>query len=120
MTLNASEINDALEVICSAAGIGPAKFVLGEVVTTPTAATEVDIRRALECLARHRAGDWGDLDDEDRAMNDAHLNSGERGVRLVSVYPIDPQEEDSARFMIITDNLRSDEPITTILTPYDY
>src|SRR5687768_3950185 len=37
----------------------------------------------IEYVARHLAGDWGDLDPEDRAANDRALRLGER---LISAY----------------------------------
>ena len=42
---------------------------------------------AGEFLARHVTGDWGDLDDEDKSLNDAALIDGSR---ILSALP-DPQ-----------------------------
>ena len=64
--------------------IGP-KFTLGQQVATPGALAA--IREAgqtvHELLARHAACDWGDLDAEDKGLNDAALADGSR---LFSAY----------------------------------
>ena len=64
----------------------------------------------LEALARHVAGDWGELDDEDRRRNDA---AAEHGFRLLSRY----STTSSTVFWIITEHDRSE---TTILLPHEY
>lgn len=60
---------------------------------------------------RHCNGDWGDLDEEDKAMNDRALKRGDD--RLFSKYEYD--EETS--IYIITEWDRS---ATTILFPEEY
>ena len=55
------------------------KFPLGQLVTTPALMDDVHPEDALECLARHAAGDWGDLDEDDRVENELALM---RGFRL--------------------------------------
>lgn len=56
------------------------KFVLGQVVATPGAleALRAAGQQPLEFLDRHIMGDWGDLDDEDRKLNDLALVDGSR------------------------------------------
>lgn len=93
------------------------RFELGRMVATP-GAIEVMTRLspdgdhgsvAAQYLARHHAGDWGDLDAEDSAFNDKALEYGER---LTSVYG---HGED--RLYVITE---ADRSVTTILTPGEY
>ncbi len=61
------------------------KFSLGRIVSTPGAlhALQVAGQSAGEFLARHVTGDWGDLDDDDKSLNDAALINGSR---LLSAY----------------------------------
>ena len=92
------------------------RFELGEIVATP---------RALELLAeggidplrllqRHANGDWGDLDDEDKASNEESLTSG---ARLFSAY-----ELSNGKVWIITEatNDQGSRASTCILTPDEY
>lgn len=88
------------------------KLHLGRLVATPAAIramTEGGQDPAL-LLARHRAGDWGDVGAEDRAANDRAVNEGER---VLSAYPL----PDGGRLWIITE---ADRSATTILLPDDY
>ena len=74
------------------------RFPLGRVVATPDA-----------LLARHTAGDWGDVGAADAAENDLSLA---RGFRLLSSY-----RAGAARIWIITERDRS---ATTLLLPEEY
>lgn len=67
-------------------------------------------------LDRHSAGDWGDLDGEDKAANDADHSQAEG--RIFSSY----DTEDYGTIWVITDDLRGEGggPITTVLFPADY
>jgi len=62
-------------------------------------------------LRRHLSGDWGDLDESDRRLNDAALQSGED--RLFSSYQVTPDQ----KLWIITEWDRS---VTTLLLPSEY
>ncbi|WP_018988626.1 hypothetical protein [Aromatoleum toluclasticum] len=62
-------------------------------------------------LRRHLSGDWGDLDEGDRRLNDAALESGED--RLFSSYRVAPD----LKLWIITEWDRS---VTTLLLPSEY
>ncbi|MEW9897971.1 hypothetical protein ABWL39_04990 [Chitinivorax sp. PXF-14] len=62
-------------------------------------------------LRRHLHGDWGDLSDNDRRLNDAALKSGED--RLFSSYQVTPD----LKLWIITEWDRS---VTTLLLPSEY
>lgn len=94
----------------SAAAVSAAKFPLGRIVATPNALnhlTQDDIRSGI---IRHQAGDWGDLDADDRKENDLAL---EKGTRLLSAY----RASNGTRFWIITE---ADRSATTVLLPEDY
>ena len=66
--------------------------------------------KALELLARHLSGDWGDLDAGDQALNRAALRDG---GRIFSAY----QLANDLRIWIITEGDRS---ATTLLLPEEY
>ena len=63
-------------------------------------------------LRRHASGDWGDLDPEDAALNDAAVRSGEE--RVFSAYAL---RWPAMRFWIITE---ADRSVTTVLLPEEY
>ena len=88
---------------------GP-KFELGRIVITPAAAATVAADEAVIALARHSAGDWGEVCKEDWATNDDALK---QGGRLFSVYRTHSKEA----YWIVTE---ADRRITTILMPSDY
>ncbi|WP_445370073.1 hypothetical protein ACH518_00235 (plasmid) [Methylomonas sp. HW2-6] len=87
-------------------------FPLGITVATPGAV--VLLQKTLldpgHLLSRHACGDWGDLCDEDRALNEAALAEG---GRLMSVYQISGQDT----VWVITE---ADHSATTILLPDEY
>jgi hypothetical protein len=62
-----------------------------------------------ECLSRHHRGDWGEVCQEDAALNDAAV---EQECRVLSAYTVD-----DARLWIITEWDRS---VTTLLLPSEY
>jgi hypothetical protein len=88
------------------------KFEPGRIVSTPGAL------RAMEeagddpafFLARHLAGDWGELDPEDIKENEFSL---ENGFRLLSAYRL----SDGTKIWIITE---ADRSSTCILLPSEY
>lgn len=61
------------------------KFQLGRLLATPGALEAIAASglTAADLLRRHAAGDWGDVDAEDAAANQAALLDGSR---LLSVY----------------------------------
>ena len=89
-----------------------ARFDLGRIVATPGALD------ALECsgdtpvtfLGRHLGGDWGDLDEHDRAENELSVREG---FRLLSAYAL----RDGTKIWVITE---ADRSSTTILLPSEY
>jgi len=66
----------------------------------------------LPYLDRHLAGDWGELDEDDKLSN---LQALQNGNRLLSAYDIDAG--DNKRLYIITE---ADRSVTTVLLPYEY
>jgi len=86
------------------------KFALGQTVITANAKAVLPELDVVLALQRHHSGDWGDVDDHDRQMNDDALRTGER---LVSIY----KSVRDQKFYIITEWNRS---VTTVLLPEDY
>jgi hypothetical protein len=96
----------------------PVPLQLGQVVMTPGAAEAVGPIEMLTLLARHVSGDWGAVDEEDRATND---DAAKTGGRILSAYPIDPalpcKGYGDNCLWIITE---ADRSVTTILLPDEY
>ena len=93
------------------------KFSLGRIVATPGAleALAAAGQSAGEFLARHVTGDWGELHDDDRRLNNLALTDGSR---LLSAYVTSKGE----RIWVITE--AADDSgrrySTTILKPEEY
>ena len=83
---------------------------LGQTTATPAALGVLSRTDIVTALRRHAAGDWGEVDDEDRAANDSALTTGER---LLSVY----RSANGTTFWVITE---ADRSVTTVLLPEDY
>ena len=92
-------------------------FDLGQVVATPGAldALAQNDSNGLEYLARHAAGDWGDVCADDRQANEDALRTGSR---IFSAYFL----PDNSRLWIITDATVADgtRPSTALLLPQEY
>lgn len=86
------------------------KFKLGQVVITRNAESVVDDFDVMVGLQRHANGDWGQICDEDKQVNEDSLKNGNR---LMSVY----EDSNGRVFWIITEASRL---VTTILLPEDY
>jgi hypothetical protein len=89
-----------------------ATFPLGRIVATPGAlrALERANQSPAVFLARHAAGDWGELDPEDIRENEYSVA---HGFRLLSSYTTAAGE----RLWIITE---ADRSTTTVLLPEEY
>lgn len=87
-----------------------AKFKMGEIYVTRSASNKISTEDCYKALKRHAAGDWGDLCDEDKALNEMSLTEG---GRLFSAY----KSAAGVKFWIITE---ADRSVTTILLPEDY
>ena len=61
-------------------------------------------------LVRHIAGDWGDVDEQDRSENELSLT---HGFRLLSAYTL----KTGTKIWIITE---ADRSVTTVLLPEEY
>ena len=88
------------------------RFPLGDIVATPGAldALREAQQEPLELLRRHQQGDWGNLDEEDKAENEFSL---EHDLRLLSAYTLPTQ----VKIWVITEWDRS---VTTLLLPAEY
>lgn len=93
------------------------KFCSVTVLVTPGIREGFKPLEILPLLRRHFSGDWGDLDTEDKASNDAALGNG---ARILSAYSVGGDEE--RRVWIITDaaNDAGRRLATTILLPDEY
>ena len=87
---------------------------LGKVVATQGALAKVDSFYMIKLLRLHRMGNWGVLDDEDWEAND---NALANGGRILSAYPINPNEPNGEKVWIITE---ADRSVTTYLLPSEY
>jgi hypothetical protein len=87
-----------------------AKFPLGQVVTTAAVHENEKLRDVFGVLDRHVCGDWGDLDDDDKAANESALAHGNR---LLSSYVLSTDNQ----VWVITE---ADRSVTTVLYPSDY
>jgi hypothetical protein len=88
------------------------RFTLGQVVATPgaLAALAEAGQQPEEFLDRHIVGDWGDLDDEDKAENEFSVS---RHLRILSAYHL----KSGIKLWIITE---ADRSATTLLLPEEY
>ena len=89
-------------------------FTLGQVVMTQgihqlVFEDKLNFADLMTMLLKHQAGDWGEVDVEDREVNDRALATNEH---LVSVYTIN-----ETRIWVITE---ADRSSTTILLPEEY
>lgn len=89
------------------------KFSLGQVVATSgvVAAMKDGTIKPSEvsrCIERHMQGDWGEVCDEDKAINDQAVTDGER---ILSAYNV------GQKIWIITE---ADRSATTVLFPEEY
>ena len=90
----------------------PKRFLLGQIVATPAALKAIadSGQTPSDFLDRHASGDWGDVDDEDKKLNDDDLI---HGGRVLSAYHTSKGE----KIWIITE---ADRSVTTILLPEEY
>jgi len=88
-------------------------FQLGRVVATTDAiaALEKANESAMPFIQRHHHGDWGNLCDDDKKINNKGLKLGNR---LLSTYTL---EATGQEIWVITE---ADRSVTTILLPENY
>jgi hypothetical protein len=85
------------------------RFPLGSLYLTRGVEQLLQLDEVLAAVCRHAAGDWGDLDPDDRDMNERAL---ENGSRLLSRY-----HASGRPFWVITE---ADRESTTVLLPAEY
>ena len=88
------------------------RFSLGRVVATPGALAALDAggHTPHEFLARHVAGDWGEVAGADRQENELSLREG---FRVLSAYTTN----NGTTLWIITE---ADRSVTTLPLPSEY
>lgn len=86
------------------------RFSLGEVCVTPKVAVRIPLEEVGAALARHERGDWGDLEEIDRAQNERHLQLG--GVLLSGF-----RTRNGLKYWILTE---WDRTVTTVLFTEEY
>jgi hypothetical protein len=88
------------------------RLKLGEIIATPNAVHALDEAQEapLEYLARHAAGDWGEVSSEDWKENELSVREG---FRVLSSYMLSTGK----KIWIITE---ADRSATTLLLPEDY
>jgi hypothetical protein len=88
------------------------RFPLGRVVATPGAlrVLEEANQNAFEFLAKHQAGDWGELCEEDIRENESSVLNG---FRILSAY----RTRNDVKIWVITE---ADRSATTLLLPEEY
>jgi hypothetical protein len=95
----------------------PKQFHLGQIVATPAALQAIQESRDHPAmfLRRHCHNDWGDLDEEDKRLNDRAVQDGSR---ILSAY----HTSDGTRIWIITEaeDEQGERAATTILLPQEY
>lgn len=91
-------------------------FQLGKLVVTDSVwdALAGDHTKLISCLLRHMSGDWGDLCQDDKALNGDALT---HGGRLFSAYTVGNHQ-----IWIITEaeGFAKQREATTILLPEEY
>ena len=88
------------------------KFPLGRVVATPGALTALEEanQNPFEFLARHQAGDWGELCKEDKEENEFSVQNG---FRILSAY----RTRNNVKLWVITE---ADRSSTCLLLSQEY
>lgn len=86
------------------------KFSCGMLNLTMGVFEKLGEESAYPFLARHLSGDWGDMDEEDKATNDWAVDNGSR---ILSSYNV----REGLKVWIITE---ADRSATTILLPEEY
>ena len=95
------------------------RFKPGRVLATPGALEALErSRQSLWIfLSRHLAGDWGVVDDEDKAANEEALKDGSR---LLSAYLLDDGEKTKVWVITEAEDDHGNREATTALLPDEY
>jgi hypothetical protein len=114
LTENHNNNTKQKHTMSTATTIETRKFELGRVVSTPGAMETFSRPVLLDALARHLAGDWSEMDEEDQESNRQATHTG---ARVFSAYKYNGE-----RLWVITDG--DDEEgtrhCTTFLLPEEY
>lgn len=93
-------------------------FELGAIVSTPGASQALAPWQFRRYLDRHQMGDWGNVCEDDKALNDLAVKDGSR---ILSAYPINadlPCKGFGENCVwVITE---ADRSVTTFLLPEEY
>lgn len=94
-------------------------FKLGQVVATPGAieALEQAKQTFWSLLSRHVAGDWGDLSDDDRELNNEALKDGSR---ILSAYILNDEAKTKIWCITEAEDDHGCRAATTLLLPDEY
>ena len=95
-------------------------FSLGQLLATPGALTTLEafgVHPLALVLGRHVVGDWGDLCQEDRALNHHSLANG---MRIFSSYKLTRSTGDGTTNEAVWVITEADRASTTILLPSEY
>ena len=92
--------------------IAKPRFPLGQIVATPGAieALQQSGQSAAEFISRHVRGDWGEVCDEDKGLNEQSLVDGSR---ILSAYTTSK----GTKLWVITE---ADRSSTCVLLPDEY
>ena len=102
------------------------RFELGRLLATPGAVSMLEEFgvNPVSLVARHVAGDWGELCEEDQELNEASITSGSR---IMSSYRLQREEGDKTVSQVVwvitdaaDDSSGGNRPCTTILLPSEY
>ena len=103
------------------------KFYIGRLVATKEVAERMDHCRAFagfvsDCLKKYVSCDWGNLDSDDAAMNNAAVKHGDERILGAYLFPSDSKFETDVpllddKIWIVTE---CDHSVTTILYPSEY
>lgn len=98
-------------------GVKSPLFKLGQVVATQACLEALQRNRQSpwEFLSRHVVGDWGVVDNEDKALNDQSVKDGSR---ILSAYVL----KDATKIWCISDaeDDNGNRAVVTLLLPSDY
>lgn len=83
---------------CQERALAPSLFELGRLLATPAALAHLEAHGVfpVDLLRKHRTGEWGDLDAEDKAANASALKLG---GRILSAYQVDGE-----RLYVVTES----------------
>ena len=81
----------------------------------------------MDCLERHRIGDWGEVDDENRALNNELATSGRPVISCYRIPAIplgdgsgDAPSSNLLFVMTAAENMRGERTRTTLMWPHEY